>query len=323
MKGFDPKFHDFPDYIIGITREIWEDRGIATLRDYYAEDIVVRSPASVVVGNGHVIAATLATLAEFPDRRLLGEDVIWSGTPEEGMLSSHRIFSTATHLGDGVFGKATGTGLGYRIIADCHAVGNRIDDEWLVRDQGAVVRQLGMDPKAYAAGLIESEGGPDECVKPLTPYTDRDGPYTGHGNDSEWGRCYAGILTRIMDADMAVIAAEYDRAAQTEYTGGVTDHGRAAVGSFWLGLRASFPSAEFTIHHMIGLEDPMMPPRAAIRWSLWGRHDGWGAFGRPSGAEVYVLGISHAEFGPWGLRREYTLYDETAVWKQILLKAGG
>jgi hypothetical protein len=28
MKGFDPKFRDFPDYIIGITKEIWEDRGI-------------------------------------------------------------------------------------------------------------------------------------------------------------------------------------------------------------------------------------------------------------------------------------------------------
>ena len=25
MKGFDPKFRDFPDYIIGITKEIWED----------------------------------------------------------------------------------------------------------------------------------------------------------------------------------------------------------------------------------------------------------------------------------------------------------
>jgi ABC-type sugar transport system substrate-binding protein len=36
MKGFDPKFADFPDYIIGITKEIWEDRGIATLHRYYA-----------------------------------------------------------------------------------------------------------------------------------------------------------------------------------------------------------------------------------------------------------------------------------------------
>ena len=48
MQGFDPKFRDFPDYIIGITKEIWEDRGIATLHDYYAPDIVVRSPASGV-----------------------------------------------------------------------------------------------------------------------------------------------------------------------------------------------------------------------------------------------------------------------------------
>ncbi|MDE3120357.1 MAG: ester cyclase, partial [Paracoccaceae bacterium] len=132
MKGFDPKFRDFPDYIIGITKEIWEDRGIATLHRYYAPDIVVRSPSGVVVGNAGVIAATMATLAEFPDRTLLGEDVIWSGTPEEGMLSSHRILSTATHLGSGAFGPATGRKLRYRIIADCHAIANQINDEWLI-----------------------------------------------------------------------------------------------------------------------------------------------------------------------------------------------
>ena len=43
MRGFSNKFSDFPDYIIGITKEIWEDRGIATLHDYYAPDIIVRS----------------------------------------------------------------------------------------------------------------------------------------------------------------------------------------------------------------------------------------------------------------------------------------
>ncbi len=34
------------------------------------------------------------------------------------------------------------------------------------------------------------------------------------------------------------------------------------------------------------------------------------------------MGVTHAEFGPWGLRREYTLFDETAVWKQIVLATG-
>ena len=109
MRGFDSRWRDFPDYILGITKQIWEDRGVDTLRNYYAADIVVRSPPSVVVGNQDVIAATLATLAEFPDRTLLGEDVIWCGAPDTGMLSSHRLLSTATHLGDGVFGNATGT----------------------------------------------------------------------------------------------------------------------------------------------------------------------------------------------------------------------
>ncbi len=322
MKGFDPKFKDFPDYIIGITKEIWEDRGIATLHHYYSPDIVVRSPASVVIGNQNVIGATMATLAEFPDRTLLGEDVIWSGTPEDGMLSSHRLLSTATHLGDGVYGKATGKKLVYRILADCHAIDNQINDEWLIRDQGAIVRQMGWDPKEYAADLIAKEGGPENCVQPLTPRTDRPGPYKSTGNDNEWGQRYADILTRIMGADMSVIEAEYDRAVQSEYVGGVTGHSWGPVDRFWMGLRASFPNAEFKIDHQIGREDPLMPPRAAIRWSLWGKHDGWGVFGAPTGAEVYVLGISHAEFGPWGLRREYTLFDETTVWKQILLATG-
>jgi len=322
MQGFDPKFKDFPDYIIGITKEIWEDRGIATLHQYYSDDIVVRSPASVVLGNQKVIGATMATLAEFPDRTLFGEDVIWSGTPEEGMLSSHRLLSTATHAHDGVYGAATGKKLVYRILADCHAINNQINDEWLIRDQGAIVRQLGWNPKDYAADLIAREGGPEACVKPLTPQNDQEGPYKGRGNENEWGQRYADLLTRIMGADMAAISAEYDRAADLEYPGGQRGHSFADADQFWMGLRASFPDARFQIDHQIGRDDPLMPPRAALRWSLTGTHSGWGRFGAPTGAEVYLLGISHAEFGPWGLRREYVIFDETSIWKQILLHTG-
>ena len=322
MQGFDEKFKDFPDYIIGITKEIWEDRGIATLHRYYSEDIVVRSPASVVVGNQNVIGATMATLAEFPDRTLLGEDVIWSGTPDEGMLSSHRLLSTATHAHDGVYGQATGKKLTYRIFADCHAINNQINDEWLIRDQGAIVRQLGWNPKDYAADLIAKEGGPDDCVQPLTHKTDQPGPYQGRGNDNVWGEKYADILTRIMGADMAAVPREYDRACHVEYPGGVTGHSHGSVDQFWMGLRASFPDAKFQIDHRIGRDDDMMPPRAALRWSLTGKHSGWGSFGAPTGADIYLLGISHAEFGPWGLRREYVIFDETSIWKQILLQTG-
>jgi hypothetical protein len=130
------------------------------------------------------------------------------------------------------------------------------------------------------------------------------------------------MLTRIMDAEMAVIGTEYDRGCHLEHPGGATAHGREAADRFWMGLRASFPSATFSIDHVMGNQDAMMSPRAAVRWSLTGKHDGWGAFGRPTGADVYVLGIGHAEYGPRGLRREYVLYDETAIWKQIALQTG-
>ena len=323
LKGFDKKWKDFPHYIIGITKEIWEDRGISTLHHYYAKDIIVRSPASVVRGNQGVISATMATLAEFPDRELLGEDVIWSGSPEAGdLLSSHRILSTATHAHSGAYGEATGKSLTYRIIADCAARDNMIYDEWLIRDQGAIVRQMGWDAKTYVVDLIAREGGPDYCTKPLTPKIDIAGDYQSKGNDHPVGRRYADILERMMGADMATIRRDYDRACQLELPGGVTAHGWKPADEFWMGLRAAFPNARFEINHMIGRDDKGMVPRAALRWSLHGKHEGWGAFGAPSGAEVYILGISHAEFGPYGLRREFVLIDETAIWKQIALKTG-
>ncbi len=318
MEGFDPKFRDLPDYILRVTEEVWEGRGIAALRNYYAATMALRSPPSVVVGNEKVIAATLATLAEFPDRKLLGEDVIWSGDEHDGFLSSHRLLSSATHLGHGAYGSATGKTVRYRVIADCAVKNNQICDEWLIRDQGAIVRQLGLQPQEYVFEQFEREGSRLRHTRPLRPDSDVEGDYRGRGNDNEFGQRYADLLNRIMRADLAAVPQVYDRAVQIETPGGATGHGRDAADRFWVGLRSAFPSARFEIHHVIGREDPMMPPRAALRWSLWGNHDGFGLFGEPSGAMVYVMGISHAEFGPRGLRREWVLFDEVAIWTQIL-----
>ena len=322
MKGFNDKWKDFPDYILGITQEIWEHRDIASLEQYYSSNIPVRSPGSLVIGNNDVIAATMATLAEFPDRNLLGEDVIWSGDPDTGMLSSHRIFSTATHSGNGVYGTASGKRIKYRVIADCHAKNNQIDDEWLIRDQGAIVSQLGIDPKLYARDLIDREGGRDNCVEPFNPNIDVPGPYKGRGNDNEWGQKYAELLTQIMKSDFSVIPNSYDRACQLEHPNGSSEISHKAADRFWMARRSSVPSAKFSIEHQIGREDPLMPPRAAIRFGLHGKHDGWGRFGEPTGADVYIMGAAHVEFGPWGLRREFVVFDETAIWKQIILKTG-
>ncbi|WP_072777815.1 ester cyclase [Marivita hallyeonensis] len=322
MPGFDGRWADVPDFILGITKDIWEDRGIQTLHDYYGPDLVVRSPASVIRGNAGIIAATEATLAEFPDRQLLGEDVIWCATGEDSFLSSHRLYCTATHEGSGMYGAPTGRTLAYRILADCWCRENGVLDEWLVRDQGAIVRQMGGDVVDWTRALIAREGGPEHCVKPMTPETDLPGPYTGQGNDDAWGHTLADILTRIASAEFSVIPAQYDRAAELAYPGHKNGAGPTDADKFWMTLHASFPNAEFSVDHIIGMDEPLSPPRAAVRWSLHGVHSGWGMFGTPTQAPVYIMGITHAEFGPRGLRREWTLIDETAIWKQILLKTG-
>ncbi|MFB9885149.1 ester cyclase [Balneatrix alpica] len=322
MKGFDPAFTDFPDYIVKITQEIWEDRGINTLHHYYAPDLLVRTPMGISKGNQAVISATMATCHEFPDRQLYAEDVIWAGNDEEGFLSSHRIISTATHRKDGQFGPASGRSFRINVIADCAARNNTIDDEWLVRDYGGLVRQLGLNPREYTAQLIRDEGGPELAKKPFVPELDAPGPYRNRGNSNEWGQRYADSLTRIMGADFTHILKDYDRAIIGHYPGGECVVGRDAACAFWVGLRSSFPNAKFEIHHQIGMNSDMLSPRAAVRWSLDGTHDGWGTFGRPTGKRVHVMGISHAEFGPWGLRREWALYDEIAILKQILMQTG-
>jgi len=337
MRGFDSRWQDVPHFIIGITREIWEERKIGSLRNLYADGLVVRSPASVVVDNSQVIAATLATLAEFPDRELLGEDVIWyedatGATPtSSAYLSSHRLLCTATHSGAGMYGEPTGKSVAYRILADCAIRDNAVYDEWLVRDQGAIVQQLGFDVIGWTRDLIHREGGASRCVQPMTPDTDVSGPYTGCGNDNLWSARYSDVISAIMNADMNVIPTHYDRAVRLHYPTHLNTQGWKAADEFWIGLRAAFPDATFSIEHAVGCEDALMPPRAAIRWSLHGKHSGWGRYGKPTGAQVYIMGISHAEFGPfagngaWGepaIRCEHTLIDDTAIWKQILLHTG-
>ncbi len=322
MKGFDPKFRDFPDYVLKITEEIWEGRGLTTLDDYYDPDVIMRMPLGIVRGNQAVIDGTLATIAEFPDRLLLGEDVIWSGDDETGYLSSHRIVSSGTHMGHGIYGPPTGKKMTIRAIADCAAKENAIYDEWLVRDGSGLLIQLDIDLADFVRGQIAREGGPSQAKPPFSPASDVQGLYLSRGNDNRWGTKLADILTRMMNKDFSVVAKEYDRAVRTEHPGLRGGWGHAFAESEWMRLRSAMPSATFEIHHLIGREDPGQPYRAAARWSLIGNHDGYGAFGAPTGAPVYIMGITHAEWGPWGLRREFTLFDEIAVWKQILLATG-
>lgn len=122
-----------------------------------------------------------------------------------------------------------------------------------------------------------------------------------------------------MAKDVAVVGQTYDRAVHVWHPGSVTGWGIPFAEAQWMQLRTAFPDATFQIDHQIGRADPGQPDRAALRWSLTGNHTGFGIFGAPTGAPIHVMGFTHAEFGPWGLRREFSLWDEVSIWKQILL----
>ena len=315
MNGFAPQFKDLPDYILKCTAQIWEGRDIAALNWHYGQDLIIRTPTGITQGNLAGKANTMATLSEFPDRQLLGEDVIWCGDDQDGFLSSHRIVSTATHRG-GSFGTSTDRKVIFRTIADTFCLENRVWDEWLIRDNGAIALQLGQTVKIAAQSIIDS----GDLTLPFTPKADIKGPYSCRGNDNEWGQKHADILTQIMNTEFAIIDSTYDRACHLALPCGVEAHGTDAAKQFYIGLRSALPSATFKIEHQMGRFDAMLSPRSAIRWSLTGKHEGFGRYGPPSYAEVHVMGVSQVEFGPWGLRRETTLIDDIAIWKQILLQ---
>ena len=63
-----------PDFIYGITQEIWEDRGIGRKLDkYYAKYILLRAATGFTASNDGVTAQTLQALPQFPDRRYTTE----------------------------------------------------------------------------------------------------------------------------------------------------------------------------------------------------------------------------------------------------------
>ena len=54
-----------------------------------------------------------------------------------------------------VFGPPTGKKFVIRAIADCAAINNQINDEWLIRDTAGLLKQLGLEPMQFAKDLIE------------------------------------------------------------------------------------------------------------------------------------------------------------------------
>lgn len=312
-------YKNVPDFIYGITREIWEDRGIgAKLQKYYAADILLRAATGFTGSNEGVTAQTLQTLHQFPDRQLVGEDVIWTPHDDGTFLSSHRLTSVMRHTGDGVLGKAQGRLVRSRIIADCWVRDQVVIEEWLVRDQAAFARCLGMEPRALARDMTDRDIRNGVPVSYFTPAHDKPGRYRASiEDDPAVDTCCKGFRRLWHDKETAVIRDLYFHGAAFHAPGGDVLYGHTDIDTFALGYLASFPDAVLKIETARVNRDSEQPVRVAIRWSLTGTHSGFGHFGEPTGAPVYVMGMSHVNMTGNKVMAEYMVTDEVSVWKQI------
>ena len=317
MKGFDAEFRDLDHYIRVITDRIWEGRRIDDIHRYYSDDCAVETPSSVSIGLQPVIDGTRATLAAFPDRRLLAEDIIISGDAVGGFLSSHRILSPMTHAGAGTFGPPSGKGVLVRTIADCVCVNNRIVHEWLVRDQAAIARQIGLHERDLAQRWLNERWGFDKPAMPSAPV-----PYASFIDQSELAQTYAALYRCLWTGgDASNLASswhDFHEGVIAATPGGETQVGVNALARFWSAVTASFPDAQFEVEHLVANQREGRATSIAMRWRVQALHTGAGRYGVPSGQHVEVLGISHADFEHGRIVREWVLMDDVAIWMQVL-----
>ncbi|MHA6325444.1 nuclear transport factor 2 family protein [Roseivivax sp. CAU 1753] len=320
MKDWIDKGVDFADTLRDVIAAVWGRADFGARFDAHLHaDAILRGPDHLLQGRLAIATAALQPMAAFPERKLYIEDAGWTAIAGGTRAGAARMFCEGVHSGAGLYGPPTGRIAAYRVLMDVAAKGDCIGEIWRLRDTAAIFADLGLDAERWAADRLQWG---DRDSAPFRPAIDEPGAYTAPGNGSDWGRAWADLLVRAMDGGFDLFDDQTDPAAEIELPGRITRRGGAGARHFWLGLRAAFPSARFTVHHRFGLESPLLPPRAFLRWSLEGRHDGPGLFGAPTGAEVHVMGMSQAEFGPGGLRREWTLIDPSAIWMQIKAQTG-
>lgn len=319
LPGFDAEFVDFPDYIIRITDRIWHDRDVELCLKYYSKDCLIHTQGGDIVGAQTVVDNTYATLKAFPDRRLDADNVIWSDEGDGVFYSSHLITSKMTNDGPSEFGPATGRSVRVYTIADCLCRDNRIFKEWLVRDYAAIVIQLGFDVDIMAAKLAAEDI--DNAYNLVDFHADnhastlREAGVKPNSDAQELACDYFSDVWSLKAFD--TLPAYCDFRVDCDYPGLRDFYGHDELGAFLKTVFAALPDAVIKIEHLA--ETPYLGDArdVSVRWSLAGTHTGAGLYGEPTGAPVYIMGVSQLRIMNGRIREDVTVWDDVAVRRMI------
>lgn len=322
LNGYHDCYSDIVHYIAYCTHRIWAEKGIGLIYDHYDPACLVHTPQGTSSGVDDVVAGTLQMMQAFPDRSSRLINVAWSGDDRRGFYTSHLGQSRMTNLGPSVYGPATGRRVNIRHIADCESVANRITREWLVRDNGALVRQIGLDPQEVAKKLALADHA--RGIDPV-----RHGLAEREPGQRLPQSKYLPALNVTAEDRLRVMMHEIWNARRLDRLGEFyapnayvhTAPGRdiqGLQGITWqiIRLLAAFPNAVISVDHFCDVTETD-GYIAALRWTLNGTHTGNGLFGPPSGNPVSILGISHFRFEGDLIVQEWTVWDEIAVLMQI------
>ena len=89
---------------------------------------------------------------------------------------------------------------------------------------------------------------------------------------------------------------------------------------FWSLIKDALGNIKFSVKHIGYLEEPNKNHKASIRWFLDAVHSNdTSEFGKATNKNIFIMGINHAEIINGNVIREWVLFDEVAIWKQILM----
>ena len=310
------------DYILGITHQIWEGGGIDLILNYYDEQVEVYALDGVTVGAIAMLRDSQAFLAAFPDRLLIGDGVIWSRESNGDFYSSHRIFSPMTNLGDSIFAPATGKKVQIMNIADCLVCEGKIVKEWLVRDNLALVRQLGVDPVRAAETVGRNRDV--HSREWVSKETERlENSIEGERNDEGDPAGIAGHLLNGLwqSSETALedfIGARYAPYAVLHRSPIEYYSGSQSILGHYSRAREVFGKRRISLDHVAATGSDEFGTELAARWTMHCTHSSPFVGIPASGKSLLILGVSQWRLLEGRVLREWTVFDQLAVLGQVL-----
>ena len=310
---------DLVDFILGITFEIWEQGQVELIHDYYAENVEVFSLEGMTNSATRMVNNTYKTLETYPDRFLLADEVITKGSTRHG-FSSHRLVSPMTNQGESIFGPATGRQITAMNIADCEVNDGLITREWLVRDNLAVIKQLGFDP-LICAGVIAEQFDEKQTTWLASEFVrtvNYQAPVSTNLSSLHsfaWdtlSNCWIDGNEKALEATYAPYCVMH-RAPLQKYSG------RDALLKHYADWRFAFPNASLSIDHVCNQPFDEHNQRIAVRWSVAAFHEGDFANQPATVKPVYILGVTHWQLVDGRIAAEWTVFDELAMLAQTLV----